>query len=197
MILTYNQDSFDAYRRSIDPMLAKMEIKKVAKVGAPPAAPPPPPVVKLQVPPAPKKMALAQIAGTWKEDDTVLTDYEKAKIRTQADYDAIAAPAKFTVGAKGVVTLETIAKEGAAPQVSSGKADLSKDGVLTLKTKGVTPQIYVVRGLYIDPSLVVLKMNGPWFGDVPMDVKSDPNKGPSLDHYWVRSPGDPAMPPAK
>jgi hypothetical protein len=190
MILTYNEESFDAYRRAVEPMLAHMEIKKVERTGAPPEAPPPPPVPKLQVPPPPKKLTLADIAGEWKEDDSVLTDYDKAKIRTIADYEAVPSRAKFTVTAKGAVTLETVAKEGAPPQTATGKATLTPDKVLTLKTKGLTPQIYVVRGLLIDPSLVVLKLNGPWMGDVPMDVKADPTKGPSLDHYWVKAPGD-------
>src|SRR5262249_51453999 len=101
LILTYNEESFDAYRRSVEPMLAEMEVKKVERVAPPPAPPPPPPVAKLQVPPTPKKLTLAEIAGTWKEDDSVLTEYDKAKIRTTPEYDAVPSRAKIKVDAKG------------------------------------------------------------------------------------------------
>lgn len=190
MMLTYSEESFDAYRRAVEPMLAKMEVKKVERVGAAPAAaaPEPPPKPKLEVPAVPKKLTLAEIAGDWKEDDSVLTDYDKAKIRTIADYQALPSRAQLKIDAKGNATLTTVAKEGAQPVVSNGKATLTPDKVLTFKAKGGTPQIWAVRGLFTDPSLVVLKMNGPWMGDIPMDVKADPKKGPSLDHYWVKAP---------
>jgi hypothetical protein len=191
MMLTYNEESFDAYRRSIEPMLAKMEVKKTERPTGPgtaPAAPEPPPVKKLEVPPPPKKLTLPEIAGEWKEEDSILTEYDKAKIRTVADYQAVQSKAKFTIDAKGNVTFETITKEGAPPQVMKAKATLGADKVLTFKAKGAQPQIFVVRGLLADPSLNVLKLNGPWPGDIPMDIKTDPTKGPTLDHYWVRAP---------
>ncbi len=188
MILTYNKDDFDAYRRAVEPMLASMKITRTERQGAPP---PPPPVPKLQIPPAPKKLTLADIVGEWKMDDTVVTEYDKARTRTAADFEALPSKERLIIGAKGDTTIETAGKkEGEPAQKSTAKATLSADRVLTLKTKGkgVAAQIYVVRGLLAEPTLNVLKMNGPWMGDVPMDVKADPTKGPTLDHYWVRAP---------
>jgi hypothetical protein len=190
LILTYTADDFDAYRRAVEPMLAGMKITRTERQGAPPPPAAPPPVPKLQVPPPPKKLTLADIAGEWKMDDSVVTEYAKARTRTAADFDALPARGKLIIGAKGDTTVETAAKEGAAPKTSTAKATLSADKVLTLKSKGkgVAAQFYVVRGLLGEPTLTVMKMNGPWMGDVPMDVKADPTKGPTLDHLWVRAP---------
>ena len=178
---------------------------------APAAQPPPPPAEqappapaataapaiangRLVVPPLDHKVALAELAGEWRQDDSVTTRYVSASTGAYAGFDSIATTEHWTLDGKGGVFssfLATVAGNGGARQIKEkkgGTVTLAPSNVITLHWKGAAEQHYLLRGWVELPTMTVMTLNGPWYqGGVPADVLADPHKGFNLDQHWVRA----------
>ena len=170
---------------------------------APPSAPPAPPQGiqapavdangRLVVPPLGRKVALAELAGEWRQDDSSIASYVTSSTGAYGGFDSIAITANWTLDAKGNAfssSVATTAGRGGAHQVVEkkyGTATLAPNMVLSIAWQNGTTQHYLLRGWVELPAITVITLNGPWYqGGVPSDVLGDPKIGTNLNAQWAR-----------
>jgi hypothetical protein len=182
----------------------------IASLKTPSAQPPPPseqapppaaataaPAIangRLVVPPLTHKVAVSELAGEWRQDDSVTTRYVSTSTGSYAGFDSIATTERWTLDGKGGVSssfLATTAGNGGARQIKEtkrGTVTLAPNMVITVHWNGAAEQQYLLRGWVELPAMTVITLNGPWYqAGVPDDVLADPHKGVNLDEHWVRN----------
>jgi hypothetical protein len=174
----------------------------VAPAPAPTPAPAPPQPApaaapsngRLEVPAPTRRLTVADFAGEWGNDDSVVTTYVSTSTGAYAGYQSIATSEKWRIDAKGGMKTHfhgvTAGNGGAHATTEDADATLSvsADGAFEIKRKGqpVTTK-YLIRGWLENPDVTIVKLNGPYYADgIPDDVRQDPHKGYNLDSYWVR-----------
>jgi hypothetical protein len=146
---------------------------------------------KLDVPPLARPLTMADLAGEWNNDDSVLTNYVTYR-GDSAGFQSIATREKWIFDGRGGVSSAfngVTAGNGGARQINekkSGTIAFSQGIVLTLAWNGAAHPSYVIRGWRDLPGMTVLLLNGPWWGNVPADVLADRSRGTNLNSYWIR-----------
>ena len=190
---------------SLGGLALAMQVLGSLKPEAPPAAAPAPAAPttttttqaaggKLVVNPPARALTLADLAGDWAQDNSVVTSYASSS-SSSGGYSAAATSEKWRIDPKGVIytklTATTSSSQGGTYQVNDKSAAtiaVSPDGTLTITRKkgdGASPS-YVIRGWAVTPDVTVLKLNGPYYGTIEDRVKTDPHYAYNLDGYWVR-----------
>lgn len=146
---------------------------------------------RLDVPPLARPLTVADLAGEWSNDDSVVTNYVNYR-GDYAGFQSISTREKWVFDGRGGVSSAftgTTAGRGGARQVNekkSGTVSVSQSMVITLAWSGAAQPSYVIRGWRELTGMTVLLLNGPWWGNVPADVLADRRVGTNLNSYWVR-----------
>ncbi len=186
LILAPNQRAFRAYQPDVDQMLSSLIVKQ-ATLGQLPA--PVPSQVrdgKLIIPPAPRTLTVADLAGEWGLTEGITTHYVDRYTGAHAGSDSLHFTSKWTISKEGGISLDFFAIRNGKKIIekSSGTVALV-EGVLVIKMTNM--QRYVVRGWLERPELTVLKLNGPWYdAPIPSNIFTNPDQGANLDQNWVR-----------
>ena len=195
-LLTARPAEFDALggMEVVNSVLASLKVRGAPASPAPtaPLQPAPGASGKLDVPPPARPLTIADLAGEWSNDDSVVTNYVSYR-GDYAGYQSIAIRDKWVFDGRGGVTSDfsaTTAGQGGVRQVNENKTGvvtLTGGTILTLGWKGAVQPTYLIRGWREMQGMTVLLLNGPWWnGQVPADVIADRGRGTNLDSYWVR-----------
>ena len=184
LILTPSTEAFEAYTAEVQAMLGGLVVSRPDNNNAtPPAAPPP--SGKLNVPPPTRQITLADLAGEWKHEDGITTTYVDRYTGAYAGYDSIAMRETWTITAKGVVASDFFAIRN-GKKIIEKKSGTMRIAGSVLDVKLGSPAKFVIRGWLEGPEMTVLKICGPFYGEVPADILAKPEQGSNLNQYWVR-----------
>jgi hypothetical protein len=181
LILTPSTEAFDAYSSDVQAMLGGLVVSRADN-----KAPPPPPASgNPVVPPPTRPITMADLAGEWKHEDGIMTRYVDRNTGAYAGFDSIAFRETWTINAKGVVTSDFFAIKNGRKIIEKTAGTMRIAGSI-LDVKIGSPAKFVVRGWLEGPEMTVLKICGPFYGEVPADVLAKPEQGSNLNQYWIR-----------
>ena len=141
---------------------------------------------KLVIPPPTRTIVVADLAGEWGITEGINTTYVDRYTGVYAGTDSLHFTEKWILTANGTISSDFFGIQNGRKiaEKSTGVVTLSSAGILIIKMKN--EQKYVLRGWLEGPNMTVMKLNGPWYGEIPADVLSNPEKGWNLDKIWVR-----------
>lgn len=166
------------------------------------ASPHPPPsanVGKAAVLPPTRPLTLADLAGEWKNTDSVSTRYVDRYTGAYAGHEHIATNEIWTITAKGVFLgrFRGIHNGKIIIEDSTGVINVSDGRILHIKERSA--KSYVIRGWLELPDKTILKLTGPFYDDgippgIPQHILDDPQHGRNLDQLYFREVRSPAQP---
>jgi hypothetical protein len=182
LVLSPTIAAFDAYKGDVDATLAGLVVRRV---GESPQTPVTSDGGRLVVPAPARTIGVADLAGEWGRNDGINTTYVDRYTGAYAGTDSIHFTEKWVIASNGTISLDFFGIQNGKRIVekSSGVVTLSA-GVLAIKM--TNEQRYVLRGWLESPAMTVMKLNGPWYDDIPADILSNPEQGANLDKNWVR-----------
>jgi len=182
LVLSPTIAAFDAYKAEVDATLAGLVVQRI---GEPPQAPVISDGGRLVVPAPSRTIVVADLAGEWGRNDGINTTYLDRYTGAYAGTDSIHFTEKWVITSNGTISLDFFGIQNGKRIIekSSGVVALSA-GVLAIKM--ANEQRYVLRGWLESPDRTVMKLNGPWYDDIPADILSNPEQGANLDKNWVR-----------
>jgi hypothetical protein len=184
LILSPTVGTFDAYNAEVQTMLASVSVRRVS---APAAA-----VAKadsggkLVIPPAPRGLTIADLAGEWGRNDGINTTYVDRYTGVYAGTDSIHFTEGWVITAEGGISSDFFGIQNGRKikDKSAGTVTLSSAGILVIKM--TNQQSYVLRGWLAGPHMTVMTLNGPWYDRIPPEILSNPEQGWNLDKRYVR-----------
>ncbi len=185
VILSSSMEAFAADDAALKSMLGSLVVRTVDA-----AAPQPGPGAnsdKLVIPPPPRPLTLADLAGEWQHEDRISTTYVDRQTGAYTGSDNLAFRDTWTITAQGAITSHFFAIRNGKKFVdeNTGVIKVSAGRILAI-TIGAAPQ-YVVRGWLELPSMTVLKITGPFYnGEIPQNVLDNPEHGANLDQHYIR-----------
>ncbi len=184
LILSPTVATMDAYNADVQAMLASVVVRRM---DAPPAHQAKAEGGgKLVIPPAPRGLTIADLAGEWGRNDGINTTYVDRYSGTYAGTDSIHFIEGWVISADGGISSDFFGLQNGRKikEKSTGTVTLSNAGILVIKMKN--QQSYVLRGWLVGPHLSVMTLNGPWYDSIPPEILSNPEQGWNLDKKWVR-----------
>ena len=182
LILTPSTEAFEAYSSEVQAMLGSLVVSRAD--ATPPAAPPP--SGKFEVPPLTRAITMADLVGEWKHEDGIMTRYVDRNTGAYAGFDSIAFRETWTINAKGVVASDFFAIKNGRKIIEKTTGSIRVSAGRILEVKVGSPAKFVVRGWLEGPEMTVLKICGPFYGEVPADILAKQEQGSNLNQYWVR-----------
>jgi hypothetical protein len=178
MVVTPSVAVYNEYAADIEGLLASIAIRR--------ESPAPVSGGKLNVPPPPPNITVADLAGDWGRNDGITTTYVDRYSGAYAGTDSLHFTEKWTLTREGGISLDFFGIRNGKKIVekSSGTVALS-GGVLVIQM--TNRQRYVFRGWLDLPEMTIMKLNGPWYDDpIPANIFTNPAQGANLDKNWIR-----------
>jgi hypothetical protein len=177
LILSPTTETFAAYEADVKQLLASLVVQRAPKNGGGGG---------LAVPPPARALTVADLAGEWKKEDRVSTLYVDRDTGAHAGHDSLAFRDTWTIGKTGSMTIDFFAVRNGKKIVDKqvGAVRISTAGVIDISI-GAAPK-YLVRGWLEMPGMTVLRIVGPFYGEVPADVLASPTKGANMNQDYVR-----------
>jgi hypothetical protein len=139
-------------------------------------------------PPPARPLSVADLVGVWTHEGRSLTRCVDRDTGAFLGDDSITIRTTWTFLGNGLVASDSFGLHGGRMLVGRtlGSATLTGD-ILDLKLRGGTRVRYAVRDWLESTSITVLKLDGPWYGDVPADVRAGRRAGRDRDQCWIRA----------
>jgi len=145
--------------------------------------------------PSARPLTMADLAGEWTHKGSSLTRCVDRYTGAYVGDDSITMRTTWRITASSAITSDSFGVHNGTPFVESTIGRCRLDGnILHIRLKGGARAKYVVRGWLEHLTTTVLKLNGPWHGDIPPEVLDDPDEGGSCDQTWLRKAESPSQP---
>ena len=183
LILSPTVATFEAYHADVQAFLASVTVQRV---NAPAASPAKLEGGKLVIPPAPRGLTIADLAGEWGRNDGINTTYVDRYTGSYAGTDSIHFTEGWVITADGGISSDFFGVQNGRKitEKSAGTVTLSNAGILVIKM--TKQESYVLRGWLVGPNMTVMTLNGPWYNGIPPDILSNPIRDGIFDKRWVR-----------
>ena len=150
---------------------------------------------KLAIAPAARPLTMADLAGEWTHKGTSLTRCVDRYTGAYAGDDSLTMRTTWRITAIGTITSDSFGAHNGRLFVENAIGRIRLVGnILHIRLHGGAPAKYVVRGWQAGLTTTVLKLNGPWHGDIPQEVLDDPDESGSCDQSWIRKAELPSRP---
>lgn len=145
--------------------------------------------------PLARPLTLAELAGEWTHKDSSLTRRIDRDTGAYAGDDSLIVRTTWTITEHGALTSGSFGVHNGMLFVEDAVGRIKLEGnVLHLRLSGGARAKYVVHGWQEGSATTILKLNGPWHGDIPQEVLDAPDAGGSCDQSWYRKAAPPARP---
>jgi len=137
--------------------------------------------------PSVRPLTRADLAGEWTHKGSILTRCIDRYTGAYVGDDSITMHTTWLITASGTIASDSYGVHNGAPFVESAIGRIRLAGnILHIRMRGGARTKYVMRGWLPNPAVTVLKLNGPWHGDIPQEVLENPDEGWSCDQSWFR-----------
>jgi hypothetical protein len=142
---------------------------------------------KLAITPAARPLTMTDLAGEWTHKGTSLTRCVDRYTGAFAGDDSLTMRTTWRITANGTIASDSFGVHNGRLFVENtlGRIKLV-DNILHIRLRGGARAKYVVRGWQEGPTTTVLKINGPWHGDIPQEILDNPDESGSCDQGWIR-----------
>jgi hypothetical protein len=145
--------------------------------------------------PSARPLMIADLAGEWTHKGSSLTRCVDRYTGAYVGDDSITMRTTWLITANGTIASDSFGVHNGALFVENtiGRVRLAGN-ILHIRMSGGARAKYVVRGWLEGLATTVLKINGPWHGDIPQEVLDDLGEGGSCDQGWIRKAESPSRP---
>jgi hypothetical protein len=150
---------------------------------------------KLVIAPSVRPLTIADLAGEWTHQGSRFTRCVDRYTGAFVGDDSITMRTIWTITATGTIASNSsgIHNGRIFAESTIGRIRLTGN-ILDIRLKGGARAKYVVRGWLEGRATTVLKINGPWHGDIPRELLDSSDQGWSCDESWLRA-AEPQYPP--
>jgi hypothetical protein len=143
---------------------------------------------KLVIAPSARPLTMAALAGEWLHQGSRFTRCVDRVTGAYVGDDSITMRTLWTISATGTIASNSSGIHNGRMFAEStiGRIRLAGN-ILDIRLKGGARAKYVVRGWLEGRSNTVLKLNGPWHGDIPKELLDSSDQGWSCDESWLRA----------
>lgn len=143
---------------------------------------------KLVIAPSVRPLTMADLAGEWLHHGSRFTRRVDRYTGAYVGDDSITMRTIWTISATGTIASNSSGIHNGRMFAEStiGRIRLAGN-ILDIRLKGGARAKYVVRGWLEGPTTTVLKINGPWHGDIPKELLDSSDQGWSCDESWLRA----------
>jgi len=156
------------------------------------------PIASVPTPPPVRRLAMTELAGEWTHNGSSFTRRVDRRTSAYVGDDSITMRTRWTIFVNGVFASDSFGIHNGQMIVDRALGRVRLDGdILELRLRGGPRVRYVVRDWLEDLTITVLKINGPWYGDIPEQIFTSPGLGWNRDQCWIRQVRSPLQPTRK
>jgi len=156
------------------------------------------PIGRAPTPPPVRPLAMAELAGEWTHKGNSFTRRVDRHTSAYLGDDSITMRTTWTILANGIIASDAFGMHDGRTTVERALGRVRLDGdILDLRLRGVGRVRYVVRDWLEGLTITVLKINGPWYADIPAEIRANPGHGWNRDQCWIRQTRSPLQPARK
>jgi len=150
---------------------------------------------KLAIAPSVSPLTIADLTGEWIHQGSRFTRCVDPSTGAYVGDDSITMRTIWTITATGTIASNSSGIHNGRMFAESTIGRIRLTGnILDIRLKGGARAKYVVRGWLEGRTTTVLKINGPWHGDIPKELLDSSNQGWSCDESWLRAAESPPAP---